>query len=268
MEMPFSSAKRPDSRVISRREFFISCFSTPRASRTVRGEGGSIFNGDYVRAASSLSNAGVAPAARAAHFAGVTRRMRAVAAVGESQIAPSGPCARRGCARSGCAAAAPPWRPSRRRARAAPASGRRARRRTGCPSRPGTGRRVERHAGRRDRRHPVLDRLLHAGLVRALVDLGAAIVDAVADHRPAVVLAGLRNVDLVAAARAVLVLPQFAGLRMQRRALRVAVAVAPDFRLASGSADERIVRRHRAVGRDAHDLAEMIGEVLRLVAIG
>ena len=46
------------------------------------------------------------------------------------------------------------------------------------------------------------------------------------------------------------------------------MAVAPDFRLGVVAADERIVRRHRAVRRDAHDLAEMVGEVLRLVAIG
>src|SRR5437016_1575732 len=66
---------------------------------------------------------------------------------------------------------------------------------------------VEGHAGGSDRRHPILQRLLHAGLVRALVNLGAAVVDAVADHRPAVILALLDNVDLIAAARSVLVLP-------------------------------------------------------------
>src|ERR1700704_2587525 len=53
---------------------------------------------------------------------------------------------------------------------------------------------------------------------------------------------------------------------MEREALRIAVAVAPDFRLRAWSADERIVRRHRAVRPDANELAEMIGEVLRLVA--
>src|SRR4029079_4748379 len=50
--------------------------------------------------------------------------------------------------------------------------------------------RIERHAGGRDRWHPILDRLLHAGLLRAIVDLGAVVVDAIADHGPAVVLAG------------------------------------------------------------------------------
>src|SRR5207302_4875222 len=101
---------------------------------------------------------------------------------------------------------------------------------------------IERHAGWRDRRYPVFDRLLHAGFLRALVDLGAVVVDAIADHGPAVVLAGLRNVDLVAAARAMLVLPELAGLRMDRGALRVAMAIAPDFRLGARPAHERIVR--------------------------
>src|SRR5262245_23803816 len=66
---------------------------------------------------------------------------------------------------------------------------------------------IERHPGRSDRGHPVLERLLHALLVRALVDPGATVVDAVADHRPAVILAPLDEVDLVAAARPMLVLP-------------------------------------------------------------
>ena len=44
--------------------------------------------------------------------------------------------------------------------------------------------------------------------------------------------------------------------------------VAPDFRLGAVAADERIVGRHRAVGPDANDLAQMVGEVLRLLAIG
>src|SRR5262245_3100843 len=88
---------------------------------------------------------------------------------------------------------------------------------------------VERHAGRSDRRHPILDRLLHAGLFAAPVDFRAAVIDAVADHRPAVVLAGLRNVDLIAAARTVLVHPQLAARRLDRRTLRIAMAIAPDF---------------------------------------
>ena len=125
---------------------------------------------------------------------------------------------------------------------------------------------IEGHAGGRDHRRPLDDRLLHAGLVGALVDTRARIIDAVTDHRPAVILAGLRDVDLVAAARAVLVHPHLARRRIERGALRIAVAVAPDFRLGAGLFHERIVRRHRSVGAHAHDLADVIGEILRLVA--
>src|SRR5262245_13147550 len=124
----------------------------------------------------------------------------------------------------------------------------------------------ERHARRCDRRHPVPQRLLHSRLVRALVDLGAAVVDAVADHRPTVILALLDNVDLVAAARAVFVLPQLACGGVQRETLRIAMAVAPDFRFGAGLAGERIVGRHRAIRPDADDLAEVVSETLRLVA--
>ena len=52
------------------------------------------------------------------------------------------------------------------------------------------------------------------GLLAASWMLGAAVVDAIADHRPAVVLALLDDVDLVAAARAVLVLPQLSARRV------------------------------------------------------
>src|SRR5215475_12145323 len=90
---------------------------------------------------------------------------------------------------------------------------------------------IERHPGRSDRGYPVLERLLHALLVRALVDFDAAVVDAVADHRPAVILALLDEIDLVAAARPMLVLPQLSGDGMEREPLGIAVAVAPDLRL-------------------------------------
>src|SRR5262245_7380757 len=127
---------------------------------------------------------------------------------------------------------------------------------------------VEGEPRRRDRRHPVPDRLLHAALLRALVDLGAAVVDAVADHRPAVILALLDKVDLVAAARPMLVLPQLSGDGVERKPLGISVAVAPDLWLGRRLADEGIVRRNRAIGPDANDLAEVVAKILRLVAGG
>src|SRR5262249_9777716 len=73
---------------------------------------------------------------------------------------------------------------------------------------------------------------------------------------------------LVAAARAVLVHPQLAARRLDRGALRIAMAVAPNLRLGAAPADERIVGRYRAVRPDAHDLAEVVAEILRLIAKG
>jgi hypothetical protein len=50
--------------------------------------------------------------------------------------------------------------------------------------------------------------------------------------------------------------------------LGIAVAVAPDLGLGGRLADEGIVRRDRAIGPDANDLAEIVGKILRLVAGG
>src|SRR5262249_24469944 len=127
---------------------------------------------------------------------------------------------------------------------------------------------IERHPGRGDRGHPVFERMLHALLVRALVDLGADVVDAVADHWPAVILALLDEVDLVAAARPMFVLAQLSGQGVEREALGIAVAVAPDLGLGGRPADEGIDRRNRAIGPDANDLAEVVGKILRLIAGG
>src|SRR5262249_58380480 len=78
----------------------------------------------------------------------------------------------------------------------------------------------------------------------------------------------LDDVDLVAAARPVLVLPQLPGHGMERETLGIAVAVAPDLGLGGRPADEGIVRRDRSIGPDANDLAEIVGKILRLVAGG
>jgi hypothetical protein len=76
------------------------------------------------------------------------------------------------------------------------------------------------------------------------------------------------DIDFVAAARAMLDLPQRAGRGVQRQALHVAMAVAPDFGLGARLPDEGIVVRRLAVGGDADQLADVVAEILRLVAIG
>lgn len=86
-------------------------------------------------------------------------------------------------------------------------------------------------------------------------------------QRPAVVPAGLGYVDLVAAARAVLVGPEPAGPGIQRGALLVAVAIAPDLRPRVGTADEGIVLGNAAVRIQADDLALQLVQVLRGAAL-
>src|SRR6185503_2162569 len=66
---------------------------------------------------------------------------------------------------------------------------------------------VEREARDRDRRSPIDDRRLEALVRRQLRLPRAGIRAAVAHERPAVVLAGANDVELVAAVRPVLALP-------------------------------------------------------------
>src|SRR6185503_6874304 len=68
---------------------------------------------------------------------------------------------------------------------------------------------IEAQARRRDGRRPEIDRLFHAGLHGlAVVDEGAGVLAAIADHREAVVAPGLDAVELVAAHRLVLADPK------------------------------------------------------------
>ena len=100
----------------------------------------------------------------------------------------------------------------------------------------------------------------------ALIDF-AAVLAAECDDRPAVVLAGLDQVELVAALRAVFGRPEGAGVGMDCEPLQVAVAVGVDLRLVSRLPDKRIVRRHGAVVFEPQDLAAVDVRVLRADAI-
>ena len=116
---------------------------------------------------------------------------------------------------------------------------------------------VERHAARPNDRIPVVERLLHAVLRRdAASNFPAEVLDAVRDRRPAIVLARARNVDLVAAARAVLDFPQLTGGRVQRRGLDVAMAKRPDLGPDALLSHERVVPRNRSVRIQSHDFSE------------
>src|SRR6266446_1028158 len=103
--------------------------------------------------------------------------------------------------------------------------------------------RIERQSRGRDGGIPVIDGLIHAGLRGSDSDLRAGIIESIRNHRPAVIVARLDYVDLIAALRAMLLFPQFAGCGIDRQALGIAVAERPDFRFGIGLPDERIVVR-------------------------
>ena len=84
----------------------------------------------------------------------------------------------------------------------------------------------------------------------------AAVVIAVADDRIAVVRAALHEIQLVAAPRPHLDVPEPA-LRVEREPERIAVAERPDLRRHAAAIRERVVGRHAAVVVEAHDLAEV-----------
>ena len=73
----------------------------------------------------------------------------------------------------------------------------------------------------------------YAIVMRAVVGLG-----------PAVIFAGLRNIDLIATLGAMFMNPQRAGLGMDRSPLHTAMTVRPDFRLGLWIIDERIIGGH------------------------
>ena len=75
----------------------------------------------------------------------------------------------------------------------------------------------------------MVNRLLHSVFSRAIVPLGAGVINAVADDLPVIVFSDAQNVQLVAAARAMPMSPQRSRSRVDCRALQVAMPEAPDF---------------------------------------
>src|SRR5262245_2801016 len=125
--------------------------------------------------------------------------------------------------------------------------------------------RIKRDAGRRDIRRPEIHGLLHAvlgGLVA--VDRFPRILPPEANHRKAVVLSLVDDVDLVAAARSVFARPEFASSGMNGDTLDVAEAERVDFRMRPGAAGKRVVFWNRSIGVDAQHLAHVAVVLLRL----
>jgi hypothetical protein len=94
------------------------------------------------------------------------------------------------------------------------------------------------------------------------VDGRAAVLHAVADHRPSIVAAAHDHVELVAALGAVLRGPQLTRLRVEGEALQAAVSVAPDLGERAGATDERVIRRYAPVVVQADDLTLMKRKIL------
>src|SRR5215471_2868922 len=106
---------------------------------------------------------------------------------------------------------------------------------------------VKRHSRYGNRRHPVHYRRLKAHMSRRGGLPGTLIRTAVAHNRPAVIAARLEYGDLIAAIRAILVFPHFAGPRMHRQTQSAANAERIHLRPVPGLSHERVIRRHRAV---------------------
>src|SRR5690606_14617532 len=90
-----------------------------------------------------------------------------------------------------------------------------------------------------------------------------AVVDAVGSDRPAIVLAGLGDVDLVPPTRAVLMSPELAGPGIERGALLIAVTVGPDLRARIVAANEGVVIRDAPIRIQSHHLALQLVQILR-----
>src|SRR5262245_33515756 len=82
---------------------------------------------------------------------------------------------------------------------------------------------VERHARERNRRNPHDVRLLHALAHRLIRHARSRIAAPLTDHRPSVVLAGLNDVDLVAAVWPLLARPDLSCLRIHGEAKLIAM---------------------------------------------
>ena len=112
-----------------------------------------------------------------------------------------------------------------------------------------------------------MHRLLHAFLVRnASANLSATIVFTVRDDRPAVVFSGFGSIDFIAALRTVLIHPESA-VWCQCRTLWAAVAIAPDLGQRIAAAHKGVVFGHAAVFGNAHNFAQVVLQVLRLLFV-
>src|SRR5262245_57347618 len=91
----------------------------------------------------------------------------------------------------------------------------------------------------------------------------APVVTAVGDERPAVVPAGVEDVELVTAARPLLTFPDVAGFWIHRQTMTISVTDGENRRLESGTIHKRIVIGHAAIVAQTHDLSRVVTRILR-----
>ena len=106
-------------------------------------------------------------------------------------------------------------------------------------------------------------RLFHTfARLRAMDRQAWAVVHAVADNGPAVVVARFDNIKLIAALGAMLVGPHVSGDRVDVDALGIAMPVAKDFRQRTALTHEGVVAWHSAIVVQTNDGAVVISELL------
>ena len=102
--------------------------------------------------------------------------------------------------------------------------------------------------------------LLHARH-RVLLYFGAVVIDAVTDHRPAVVLALNNDIYFIATFRPMLLFPQLA-LSIKCKTFGVANTIGPYLAPRPGLSDKRIVSRNGTIGLNTNNLAKRVGKIL------
>src|SRR5262249_46637687 len=122
---------------------------------------------------------------------------------------------------------------------------------------------IKSHSRDRDRGNPENHRWFHALLPRPFADARPQIEATVAHHRPTIVSAGLENIHLVSAVRAILVFPDLPCYGIQREAERVSMPHCVNLRPMSCAPDEWIVGRNGSVVAQPEHLTREIIGILR-----
>ena len=125
---------------------------------------------------------------------------------------------------------------------------------------------VEHQSARRLGGCPVDQRVDHPGTTGLVGDARPPVFHAVSDLGPTIVLAGLDQVELVAAAGTVLVGPDVSARGIQGKTLDIAVAVAVDLGSRTLSIDDGVVGMRASILGQPQDLAEVRFDALRLIA--